>query len=204
MEMADQPPRRRLPLREVSPSTSQRQVESASHQDVLNWWQRFRISHPYPVYCLFFIRDVDKEAALFINEHGYDIANISGEHCLIVFFHYGSNIEDSDQIDIQASSITIVDLARVLNISYDDMPCAVFFEDMFSGLRVVVNLRDRTSNSILELFRGLFRVLQNEKHGDKLDLLWEHQFERDNPSLIKRVLKSALSIVRDLRARFSS
>ena len=126
MEMSDQPPRRRLPLRALSPSTSQRRVERASHQDVLNWWQRFRHSHQYPVYCLFFIRDVDKEAVLFINQHGYNIANISGEHCLILFLHQGSNIEEADQTGIQNNSITILDVARALDISYEDIPCACF------------------------------------------------------------------------------
>ena len=75
---------------------------------------------------------------------------------------------------------------------------------MFSGSQVVVNFKNKTSDSVLEPSRELFRVLQNEKHGDKLVLLWEHQFETDNPSLIKQVLKAALSTAREVCTRFSS
>src|SRR5215208_659777 len=59
---------------------------TSSNKEILKWWQEFKGSNSYPIYCIFFMTISDTESLAFVEKYRNELSTISGKNCLILYF----------------------------------------------------------------------------------------------------------------------
>jgi len=178
------------------------QVSWIRTQALRGWWHGLlRNFGRYPCCAFFLVLPSNKDAILYLYEHGKELDLISRENCLVIAL--GKTIVRCSDLGEEIWKPLIrehiieghsIEVARLFDIAFTEFPCLVVFQDIRSPSHIVMTLRDMTSQEIADKMRSVFSIIQRavlEKR-EPLSALESHQLD-------ERLRQKGQSIITKIR-----
>lgn len=134
-----------------------------SSDELTNWWEKFRLRHKYPLYCMILATEADENIALLVENHREELAKISGDKCCFVYFRDIEKAKLLEQFRFVEHARGVMQFIKIIEVQPNRLPCLLFFEQLTSGKYVYVDIENKSVTELVRFLRELFTFIYSQK-----------------------------------------
>jgi hypothetical protein len=166
------------------------------------WWHNVLQTHGKYTCCAFVLGlPADTETIKYLTEFGKELDLLSRRNCLVlavtdtraITYGVGEN-EWKGAIHEQVDNGQSLQIAKVFNINFAELPCMVIFRDIRSSEHLIVSLRKMEVDEISQVMRSVFDIIHSA-NSNKVDPLLELRRHRKKQEF-QMMQKSVIGEVR--------
>lgn len=134
-----------------------------AEEELSDCWASFRRQYPYGLYCIIMATMADDQVASAVQEHRDELSKIAGRGCCLVYFRDIERAKLLEPFTFAEHAKGVMSLADVIGLSFNDLPCLLFFEDMLAGDYASISLDKVQMPAVIGRIRGIFAHLYSGK-----------------------------------------
>ncbi|HEY5002832.1 MAG TPA: hypothetical protein VII61_06755 [Ktedonobacteraceae bacterium] len=166
--------------------------------NIITWWENFQKRFDYPLYAILLVGGTDIQGVEILVNYRSELDMISDKDCCFIYFRNMNKFKTLAPFDASEHIKLVYSLARFVNLSYDHLPCILFFEQIDSGQYIHISLAGYSEQAIINLIRDIFGFLQQRKNRSQFDQLKRFRISRQIRQTGSDMLVNIMQMGRDV------